>query len=158
MLQVKFKKLHADAKLPIKGSEHAACFDVYATSIEKSGPCKTTVGLGFATEIPTGWKGVIVPRSNLTKHHWTVVNSPGQIDSDYRGEWKVIFSSTRENVIFPYGVGERVAQIFFEQVNTVEFIEVDELDSSNRGEGGFGSTGLSNLTTNIADGKINING
>jgi dUTPase len=45
-----------------------------------------------------------------------VVNSPGQIDSDYRGEWKVVFSSTRENVIFPYGVGERVAQIFFEQV------------------------------------------
>jgi dUTP pyrophosphatase len=158
MLQVKFKKLHPDTKLPVKGSLDSACFDVYATSIAKSGPGKVTMGLGFATEIPQGWKGVIVPRSNITKFNWVISNSPGQIDSDYRGEWKIVFSSTKEQGTFPYNIGERVAQIFFEKVEPVEFIEVDSLDDSSRGEGGFGSTGLSNLTTNISDGKINING
>lgn len=143
MLQVKFKKLHADAKLPVKGSLDAACFDVYATSMQKSGPGKVTMGLGFATEIPKGYKGIIVPRSNITKHHWIISNSPGQIDSDYRGEWMIIFTSTRENVMFPYNVGERVAQIFFEKVEPAEFIEVDSLNDSSRGEGGFGSTGVS---------------
>ena len=142
MLQVKFKKLYADAKLPVKGSLDAACFDVYATSIEKAGPGKTAVGLGFATEIPQGWKGVIVPRSNITKFHWTMTNAPGQIDSDYRGEWKVVFTSTRENFVFPYNIGDRIAQIYFDKVNDVEFIEVENLDSSERSEGGFGSTGV----------------
>jgi len=143
MLQVKFKKLNADAKLPTKGSLDAACFDVYATSIEKSGPGKITMGLGFATEIPQGWKGMIVPRSNLTKHHWIISNSPGQIDADYRGEWKIVFTSTRENSMFPYAIGERVAQIFFEKVEIVQFVEVESLDDSSRGEGGFGSSGMS---------------
>jgi len=146
MLQVKFKKLHADAKLPIKGSLDAACFDVYATSIEKTGPGKITIGLGFATEIPKGWKGLVVPRSNITKYHWVISNSPGQIDSDYRGELKVVFTSTREQVTFPYAVGERVAQIYFEKVEPVQFIEVDSLDNSQRGEGSFGSTGTIDVT------------
>jgi dUTP pyrophosphatase len=155
MLQVKFKKLNADAKLPTKGSLDAACFDVYATSIEKSGPGKITMGLGFATEIPQGWKGMIVPRSNLTKHHWIISNSPGQIDADYRGEWKIVFTSTRENSMFPYTIGERVAQIFFEKVEIVQFVEVESLDDSSRGEGGFGSTGLNYVTNTTADVKIN---
>jgi len=155
MLQVKFKKLNADAKLPTKGSLDAACFDVYATSMERSGPGKITMGLGFATEIPQGWKGVIVPRSNLTKHHWMISNSPGQIDADYRGEWKIVFTSTRENTTFPYSVGERVAQIFFEKVEIAQFIEVESLDDSFRGEGGFGSTGLNYVTNTTADVKIN---
>ena len=156
MLQVKFKKLNADAKLPVKGSLDAACFDVYATSIEKSGPGKITIGLGFATEIPQGYKGVVVPRSNLTKHHWIISNSPGQIDADYRGEWKIVFTSTRENTMFPYNVGERVAQIFFEKVEIAQFIEVDSLDDSFRGEGGFGSTGINYVTNTTADVKTNI--
>ena len=162
MLQVKFKKLHADAKLPIKGSEHAACFDVYATSVEKTGPGKITIGLGFATEIPEGWKGVIVPRSNITKYHWTVINSPGQIDCDYRGEWKIVFTSTREQVTFPYNVGERVAQIYFEHVVVVDFVEVEALDETDRGACGFGSTGVfaikpDYVTNTTADVKTNIN-
>ena len=148
MPQVKFKKLHADAKLPIKGSEHAACYDVYATSLVKTGPGKMTVGLGFATEIPEGWKGLVVPRSNLTKYSWIIANSPGQIDCDYRGEWKIVFTSTREQNTFPYNVGERVAQIYFEEVNDVQFVEVDSLDESIRGEGAFGSTGIGVLNTN----------
>lgn len=156
-MQVKFKKLHADAKLPVKGSLDAACYDVYATSIVKTGPGKVTVGLGFATEIPKGWKGVIVPRSNITKYHWVISNSPGQIDSDYRGEWKVVFTSTREQTTFPYNVGDRVAQIFFEEVNGVDFLEIESLDESERGEGGFGSTGINYVTNTTANVKINTN-
>lgn len=142
MLKVKFKKLHEDVKLPVKGSPHAACFDVYAHSITFRDNGKVTVGLGFSTEIPEGWKGVIVPRSNLTKHYWVINNSMGVIDSDYRGEWMVIFTKVDLNFGFPYTVGDRVAQIYFEPVHQVEFEEVDNLSSSERGEGGFGSTGI----------------
>ena len=144
MLTVKFKKLAHDVQLPVKGSSHAACYDVYARYITGSGN-KITVGLGFATEIPEGWKGVMVPRSNLTKHNWVLNNSMGVIDSDYRGEWKLIFTPIQVGSIvpdFPYNVGDRVAQIYFDKVENINFIEVAELDQSNRGEGGFGSTGV----------------
>ena len=142
MLTVKFKKLHADVKLPIKGSSHAACYDVYAHSVSNMSDGKIKVGLGFATEIPVGWKGIIVPRSNLTKYTWVLNNSFGVIDSDYRGEWMAIFTPIGYNVGFPYQVGDRVAQIFFDKVEDVELLEVDSLEDSDRGTGGFGSTGL----------------
>lgn len=142
MLKVKFKKLHADVKLPIKGSSHAACYDVYAHSITNSNDGKVKVGLGFATEIPEGWKGIIVPRSNLTKYTWVMNNSFGVIDSDYRGEWMSVFTPIGNNFGFPYQVGERVAQIFFDKVVEVELSEVEEIASSDRGVGGFGSTGV----------------
>ena len=142
MLKVKIKKLHSDVKLPIKGSLHAACYDVYAHSITAMDDGKIKVGLGFATEIPIGWKGIIVPRSNLTKYRCVLNNSFGVIDCDYRGEWMAIFTSIDYNFSFPYKVGERVAQIYFDQVVEVELSEVAEITSSDRGEGGFGSTGL----------------
>ena len=146
-LKVKFKKLNADAKLPVKGSLEAACYDVYAHSITETNG-KVKVGLGFKTEIPKGYKGIIVPRSNLTKHYWVLNHSFGVVDSDYRGEWMAIFTSIygapflNEYQPFPYKIGERVAQIYFEKVVDVEFEEVEHLDSSERGEGGFGSTGV----------------
>ena len=154
MLQVKFKKLHADAKLPIKGSLDAACYDVYAHSSERNYDGVVTYKLGFATEIPEGWKAVVTPRSNLTKHKWAMLNSPGIIDSDYRGEWMVKMTSL--DGLFkpdPYVVGDRIAQIFFERVEPVQFIEVESLDDSSRGEGGFGSTGvgLLNTPTGVSD-------
>ena len=140
MLTVKFKKLNPDVKLPVKGSSHAACYDVYADSI-KINDNKAVVGLGFATEFPVGWKGVIVPRSNLTKYKWVLNNSMGIIDSDYRGEWKVIFTSIGDNDWFPYSVGDRIAQVYFEKVEEVVFEEVNDLSETDRGSGGFGSTG-----------------
>jgi len=145
MLKVKFKKLNDDVKLPVKGSSHAACFDVYAHSITNMNDGKVKVGLEFATEIPIGWKGSIVPRSNLTKHNWVLNNSIGVIDSDYRGEWMAIFTPIQIGSIvpdFPYEIGERVAQIFFDKVEEVELLQVDSLEDSNRGTGGFGSTGV----------------
>ena len=144
MLKVKFKKIHANAKLPVKGSLHAACYDVYANSITFDGD-KVKVGLGFKTEIPVGYKGIIVPRSNLTKYNWVLNNSFGVIDADYRGEWMSIFTPIQIGSIvpdFPYGVGDRVAQIYFDPVLDIELVEVVELSDTERGEGGFGSTGV----------------
>jgi dUTP pyrophosphatase len=152
MLVVNFKKLHAQARLPIKGSLSAACFDVYATSIEIDQNGVVTYGLGFATEIPEGWRGMIVPRSNISKHPWILANSMGIVDSDYRGEWMVKFKCISDDMEpLPYIAGERVAQIYFEKIVEVAFAEVEELDQTVRGEGGFGSTGIGVLNTNGLD-------
>ena len=145
MLKIKLQKVTEDARMPIKGSEHAAAYDVYAHSITSDVNGKVKVGLGFKTEIPKGYKGIIVPRSNLTKFRWILNNSYGVIDSDYRGEWMAIFTLIDNNDVndtFPYGIGDRVAQIYFEEVLPVSFDIVPELEQSERGEGGFGSTGL----------------
>ena len=139
-LKIKLQKVTEDARMPIKGSEHAAAYDVYAHSITETGG-KVKVGLGFKTEIPKGYKGIIVPRSNLTKFRWVLNNSFGVIDSDYRGEWMAIFTGLSEE-LFPYSVGDRVAQIYFEEVLPISFDVVPELEQSERGDGGFGSTGL----------------
>jgi len=143
-LKIKYKKLNGHAKLPTKGSLDAACFDVYAASIEVERPNKMTVGLGFATEIPRGYRGVVVPRSGISKTNWVLANSIGIIDADYRGEWKAVFRCLGEMTDgpFPFGIGDRCAQIYFEEVQDAEFIETDELSDTTRGTGGFGSTGL----------------
>jgi len=147
MLKIKFQKLTEDARMPYKGSEHAAAYDVYAHSITGANS-KRYVGLGFKTEIPKGYKGILVPRSNLTKYNWVLNNSFGIIDADYRGEWMAIFTAIPGKEFaddyqdFPYGVGDRVAQIYFEEVLPVSFDVVPELEQSERGEGAFGSTGL----------------
>ena len=147
MLKIKFQKLTEDTRMPIKGSESAGAYDVYAHSITSENG-KVKVGLGFKTEIPKGYKGIIVPRSNLTKYHWVLNNSFGIIDADYRGEWMAIFTAIPGKEFaddyqnFPYGIGDRVAQIYFEEVLPVSFDVVPELEQSERGEGGFGSTGV----------------
>lgn len=152
-MKIKFKKKDEHSKLPIKGSLQAAASDAYAHSITVKEDGKVVVGLGFSTEIPTGFKGIIVPRSNLTKYNWVLNNSFGVIDSDYRGEWMAVFTPILTGFgnnglleavihpIFPYSVGDRVCQIFFDIVLDVEIEEADELSSTERGEGGFGSTG-----------------
>lgn len=146
-LQVKFRKLSTATKLPEKGSLEAACFDVCANSITfKDG--KAIYGLGFATEIPQGYRGVIVPRSNLSKHPWVMANSIGIIDSDYRGEWMMVLAPLNKELIesaLPYGVGERCCQIYFEPVLETEFVLTKELSDTKRGTGGFGSTGTNQI-------------
>ena len=101
------------------------------------------MGLGFSTEIPPGFKGILVPRSSIAKTNWFLANSIGIIDADYRGEWMMVLK-TVGSVIYdalPFGVGERCAQIYFERVNDVEIEETIELSDTVRGSGGFGSTG-----------------
>ena len=143
MLKIKFKKKDESSKLPYKGSLNAACYDVYAHSINLERPDKIVVGLGFSTDIPPGFKGVLVPRSSIAKTNWFLANSMGIIDADYRGEWMMVLK-TSNSVMYdalPFAIGERCGQIYFEKVNDVEFEEVDELTETIRGEGGFGSTG-----------------
>jgi len=150
---VKLKKLYIDSKAPVRGSLHAAALDVFAHSIEELPSGKIKVGLGFATEIPRGYMGVLVPRSNLTRHYWVMNNSYGVIDADYRGEWMIIFSPlpyqykndvfsiVRLENDFPYQIGERVAQMYFQELPPLDLKIVGELSETSRGEGGFGSTG-----------------
>jgi len=151
MLDIKIKPTHDNFKHPIKGSEHAACWDVYAAEIAQLNYNKYEVNLGFATEIPDTYKGVIVPRSSITKANLIMQNSPAQIDSDYRGDWKVVFKVLPTHKFiekeleleweFPYNIGDRVAQIYFEEVKPFEFNLVSSLPDSDRGTGGFGSSG-----------------
>jgi dUTP pyrophosphatase len=142
---VKFVKVSPDAKMPVKATPYASCYDVYANSITFDLKGNVVIGLGFKTEIPIGYKGVIVPRSGFTNWRWIMNNNLGKIDCDYRGEWqmkiKSIDSEHLSDSPLPFGVGERCAQIYFEKVLDVEFQEVSVLSETSRGEGGFGSTG-----------------
>lgn len=156
-IKVKFKKLNENAQLPTRGSEQAGAWDVYASEITKESDGYYIVSLGFATEIPEGFALRASPRSGLTKTNWYIANSPCLIDSDYRGDWQVRFRGVPTGIAivdihgfnayqltydeFPFQVGDRVAQIYLEEVLPVEFIEVKELDETTRGAGGFGSTG-----------------
>jgi deoxyuridine 5'-triphosphate nucleotidohydrolase len=147
-MQIKIKREGVGAIVPIpqKATEGAVCYDVVASSIVE-GNGKAIVMLGFSTEIPKGFKGCIVPRSSLTHKGWVMANSPGQVDSDYRGEWMVKFEAIPSAYAamypnFPYKVGDRIAQIYFEEVQPVEFIiALEGLEETERDSGGFGSTG-----------------
>lgn len=147
-MQVKFKKLHPNATIPVKATLGAGAMDVTATEIiQEDGYvcCK----VGFATEIPVGYRVICAARSSITKTGWILANGIGIVDSDYRGEWefrfsplpdKVFYGNSLGNKPFPYKVGDRVGQIFLEKVTDMEFVVVDELEQSGR-TGGFGSTG-----------------
>lgn len=140
--QIKIKKLHPDAKLPTRAHEDDAAWDLYAIQGDSIYDRPLAVGTGLAFEIPPGWEMQIRPRSGLAaKHGLTVVNSPGTIDSGFRGEVKVILASL--DPPYEFAKGDRIAQAVFQRVPTVELIDVgdDELSPSSRGTGGFGSSG-----------------
>ena len=103
---------------------------------------RALVATGAAIAIPTGYAGFVQPRSGLAlKHGVTCLNTPGLIDSGYRGELKVLLVNTDPTDPFEVVRGERIAQLVIQRVEECRFAEVDELPSSERGEGGFGSTG-----------------
>jgi len=151
MQQIKFKKLRENAKLPTKGTEYAGAYDVYASEIIQESSNYYRVKLGFATEIPNGYRVTISPRSGFTKENWYVPNSPCIVDSDYRGEWEVRFRAIPIKALdiigvlvydkFPYQVGDRIAQIKLEEILEMEFEEVDNLEDTERAGGAWGSTG-----------------
>jgi dUTPase len=134
---------------PIKSKDRATCYDVYAHWIKQKKDF-IEIGLGFATEFSNVYKGCIVPRSGITDFKLVMENSPAQMESDFRGEWRVRFrviNRTFWDIIRgrypnPYKVGDRVAQIFFDYENPVNFILTDKLSVSDRGTDGFNSTGL----------------
>ena len=105
---------------------------------------RATVGTGVSIALPAGFVAFIVPRSGLAaKHGITVVNSPGTVDAGYRGEIKVTLLNTDSSDSFDIAIGDRIAQMIVMPVTQARFIPVEKLPVSERGESGFGSTGLS---------------
>ena len=112
--------------------------DLVATEILKDTPDQISYGTGIALEIPKGFVGLVFPRSSIRKTDLILSNSVGVIDSGYRGEIQATFKRTG---LTKYAVGDRGAQIMIIPHPTIEFNEVSELSNTERGEGGFGSTG-----------------
>ena len=145
MLKVNFKKLDKNAHAPIYGSEFAAGADLYAltggeTVRFKPGETKM-IHTGIAVEIPEGYAGLVYARSGIaTKRGLAPANKVGVIDSDYRGEVMVSLHN-HSNEEQEIADGERIAQLVIAPFLAAEFTECDELTDTQRGEGGFGSTG-----------------
>lgn len=142
-MKIKVKKLHSDAVIPRYAKPGDACMDLTAVSIlEHTEHDYIEYGTGLAIEIPEGNVGLIFPRSSITNHYLTMKNSVGVIDSGYRGEIKLRFQSTfpglEENI---YVVGDRVGQLLVLPIDEMDIEVVDELSSSERGAGGYGSSG-----------------
>jgi dUTP pyrophosphatase len=144
MIEIALKRLpHGeDLPLPAYASDHAAGMDVVAAeSLTLAPGARHAVATGFAIAIPHGYEVQVRPRSGLAlKHGITCLNTPGTIDSDYRGEVKVILANLGDT---PFEVvrGERIAQLVPAPVLRASFAEVADLDGTARGSGGFGSTG-----------------
>lgn len=143
-IQVRFAKLDENAQLPTQGSAQAAGWDLYAleeTTVTKG--ASVMIPTGLACAIPEGWEGQIRCRSSLGKKGMILPNGVGTIDSDYRGELKVLATWIGKGDTFIVGKGERVAQMLFAPVPIVHIQEVplSDLESTERGEGGFGSSG-----------------
>ena len=140
-MKVKMKKLHPDAVKPKYAKESDAGMDLVATEIISNTTFQVTYGLGIAMEIPDGMVGLVFPRSSIRNTELTLSNSVGVIDAGYRGELQATFNKLNGFESVAYKVGDRVAQIVIVPHPIVQFVEVDELSESKRGEGGFGSTG-----------------
>ncbi|CAN5179083.1 dUTP diphosphatase [soil metagenome] len=143
-IEIAIKRLPhgADLPLPTYATAGAAGMDVVAAEeLDLAPGARHAVATGFAMAIPTGYEVQVRPRSGLAlKHGVTVPNTPGTIDSDYRGELKIIMINHGDTP-FPIRRGDRIAQIVAAPVQQARFTEVDELDDTARGTGGFGSTG-----------------
>lgn len=141
---VKFKKLDNRAVIPEYATEQAAGFDVRAVLDEPvTLQCleRKLFNTGFAIELPVGYEAQVRPRSGLAlKHGLSIVNAPGTIDADYRGPVGVILVNLSNE---PYTIqpNERIAQIVIAKHEHADLVEVSELNDTERGAGGFGSTG-----------------
>ena len=143
-MKVNFVKMHENAQVPMRNKEDdgAAGYDVKAGESHILYPNETyAVGTGIKCALPEGTFAMIVSRSGLSLKGIIVNNAPGIIDSTYRGEWKVILHN-QSNRIFNINIGDRIAQCLLMNYNTINFTEVEELDSTERGEKGFGSSGI----------------
>ena len=135
------KKLHPNAVIPAYAKQGDAGMDLVATEIINEEVFQITYGIGLAMEIPEGFVGLIFPRSSIRKTDLSLTNCVGVIDSGYRGELQATFRKERGVVSKKYEVGDRIAQIMIIPHPDIQFEEADELSDTERGEGGFGSTG-----------------
>ena len=148
---LKFKRLTSTATLPTRATAGAACFDLYADEQQWLDDMRTRrmVGTGIAIELPPGHVGLICSRSGLAaKEGIFVVNAPGVIDEDYRGELKISLGRLPftpqwpSETIFLIDSGMRIAQLMILPLPQLTVEEVTDLTTTERGDGGFGSTGV----------------
>ena len=140
---LKFKRLIEGSVVPEKANKGDAGLDLVATSFERLSTNQVKYGTGLAVEIPEGHVGLLFPRSSIHKKSMNLANSVGVIDSGYRGEICAIFNTTSsimdgDNI---YSIGDRICQLVIIKLPTLEVEEVKELSDTERGEGGFGSSG-----------------
>jgi dUTP pyrophosphatase len=144
VLQIPVLRIDPELPLPEYAKPGDAGVDLRATEdvVLAAGGGRALVPTGLAVAIPRGYAGFVQPRSGLAMRHGvTCLNTPGLIDADYRGELKVLLVNTDPSATFEVRRGERIAQLVIQAVEHVEFHEVDQLDATERGEGGFGHTG-----------------
>nr|WP_257181808.1 dUTP diphosphatase [Corynebacterium cystitidis] len=140
---IPLKRLDKDLPLPRRAHRGDAGVDLYAAEDVTLAPLqRSLVGTGVALALPLGTVGLVHPRSGLAaKQGMSIVNAPGTIDADYRGEIKVNLINLDPEVPIEISRGMRIAQLVIQKVELCDFTEVEELDSTDRGEGGHGSTG-----------------
>ncbi len=142
---IRFKKVHENAKEPVRGSEWAAGWDLSACATDWDDVNKVLVyHTGIAVEIPRGYVGMLFPRSSIYKKTLTQTNCVGVIDADYRGEVLVKFALRYHSEIESprlYGLGERIVQLVIVPVPEVAWLEAETLSETERGENGYGSSG-----------------
>ena len=142
MVKIKIKKIHPDAIIPKYAHKGDSGMDVYSVEeFELKTLERKLVKTGLSFEIPIGYEIQTRPKSGLAiKYGITIVNAPGTIDSCYRGELGIIIMNTDKET-YLIKKGEKIAQIVLQKVEEMEFIETENLDSTSRGDKGFGSTG-----------------
>ena len=142
-MNLRIARLDERARLPTRAHDGDAGLDLYALEAAVLAPGeRASVPTGIAVEIPPGQAGLVLPRSGLAARHGiSVVNAPGLIDSGYRGEVRVLLLNTDRERPFELGAGDRIAQLVLVKVELPTLVEVDGLSDSERGAGGFGSSG-----------------
>ena len=151
-MKLKIKKLHEGAKVPSYSKEGDAGLDFTAVEISRDNVGNITYHTGLAVEIPQGYVGLLFPRSSISKKQQFLTNCVGVIDSGYRGEIMAKFKpvmGTYDTILDlfesnEYQVGDKIVQLIILPYPQIEFEEVEELSSSERGHGGFGSTNHKN--------------
>ena len=139
---VKVKKLDPNAVIPTYSKDGDAGMDLTITNIKENTTFSISYGFGIAMEIPKGYVGLVFPRSSVRNQDLILSNCVGVIDSGYRGELQATFKKTQGLDSIKYKVGERGAQIIILPYPTIYMTEVPELSDTERGSGGFGSTGV----------------
>jgi dUTP pyrophosphatase len=142
-VNLSFQRLSEAARPPARAHDDDAGFDLHAAEAATLGPGeRASVGTGIAVAIPPGHGGLVLPRSGLAARHGiALVNAPGLIDSGYRGEVRVLLLNTDREQTFEIAPGDRIAQLLLVALAPSQLTEVEALDETARGVGGFGSTG-----------------
>jgi dUTP pyrophosphatase len=137
---IKVKRIHPAAKLPARGTNWSVGADLCCLEAFTLGPReRKSVPTGLIIEIPPGWYGRVAPRSGLAKRHG-VDTLAGVVDPDFRGELMALIVNTGEEPV-SFDAGERIAQLIIERAAICDYVWADELGETERGDGGFGSTG-----------------